>query len=453
MPSINRFDTGITETETTAQAEREGPGELLPRLGLIFGLSAIALSFADIVALIVTRGGVLAPPSSTPQALRLIPPIGMILAAAAVGFNLIGAWYLLARHRAFDPKETARDLAIDDVSGLLARIHPGCAVRIATPFGLAAAMLATLLSIWAVPAGEYLHVIGNNTVHACNSSGALSPFSIELDNSASTVSVSWSAAPVETLPDGASWARVVPAMGSLDAGQDQHVSVFPNGLVCDAAVATARTPVHSTGALAVWSTALGSATYHVRVTTSGTSTLQSTLAMSVRQSLSASRSPVPIATPLPTPSPTPTSKPSTKSKPTGTGIAVPTPTRVVIVPAATATATPVPPTPTPCPALGATITAPPNGQTYFTTSSRSISFTGSISGACGAIPSSDITWSVTNTQFFPSPTVMGNGESISYTLQGTLSTVPYDISFQVSDPTSGQTATANISIFVILLLT
>lgn len=80
-----------------------------------------------------------------------------------------------------------------------------------------------------------------------------------------------------------------------------------------------------------------------------------------------------------------------------------------------------------------------------------LSFVGRMSGACGAVPSSDITWLVSNAHYFPTPTIMGSGKSISYTLPW--SPDIYNITFHVHDPTTGQTATARITLSVLLKLT
>jgi hypothetical protein len=421
----------LPETITETTAETTEPSDLLSRLSLIVGLSAIVLACANIVATIALRAADVSLPGWAFQAQRLVPQVGIILAAAGVGLSLIGTWHLLARHRLFDPKETQQDLAIDDLSALLTRIHPGCALRVASPLGLVAMSLALLLSVWLVPIGGHFLVTANNSAHTCSMTRSLAPFSIELDNSASTTSVSWSATPVETVAEGTGWAHIIPAHGKLAAGQDQRISVVANPLVCNPATAAER---HSAGALAVRALAPSLATYHVRVTTSGTSTSYNILAMSVLGQVASTGSPAPTTTALPTASPTP------KRAPTAISVA-PTATPVRISPTAT---------PTPCPALTASITAPPNGQ-VFTTNSFSpfpVSFTGSITGACGVIPTSDMTWSETS----PTPTIMGNGESVTYSFLGSSSGSVYDITFQVHDPTSGQTATSSIQITIVVQL-
>jgi hypothetical protein len=447
--TITDTETTSPETITETAAESAEPGDLLSRLSLILGLTAIVLALADIVAMIAIRAGIVSLPGWAFQVQRLVPQIGVMLAATGVGLSLIGTWHLLARHRLFDPKETQQDLAIDDLSALLARIHPGCALRVATPFGLVAASLALLLSVWLVPVGGHFRVIDNNSAHTCSITRTLAPFSIDLDNSASTISVSWSATPVEMVAGGIGWAQIIPAHGELASGQDQSISVFPNALVCSPAAASEA--LHSDGALALYAIAPSLASYHVRVVTSGTSTSDNILAMSVLGQTALTGSPVPTTTGLPTATPTP--KPKAKATPKPTAVVVPTPTTVRISP--TATPTPVPPTPTPCPGLEASITKPTNGQTFVTNSTSNpvtVSFIGSITGACGAIPASDITWSVTNA--FPTTTIMGHGESISYALPGLFpaNLVPYTITFQVYDPTSGQTVTPSIQIYVEVIL-
>ena len=428
MANVNMPDAIMTPSETVtehaAEAETAEAGDILSRLSLILGLSAIFLALADIAAIIVIRTGIVSPPSWVSQAQRLVPEVGISLAAAGVGLSLIGTWQLLARYHLFDPKETQQDLAIDDLSALLSRIHPGCAMRMATTFGLVGVSLAVLLSIWAVPFGDQFRVIGNNSVHTCGVTGTVAAFPIELDNSASTIAVSWSATPVEMVAGGVAWAQIIPAHGRLAAGQEQRISVLANALVCHAATPTAGAEHHSTGALALGAIAPSQTSYHVRVITSGTSTSDTTLAMSVLGPLASTGSPVPTATAGPAASPT----------------AHPTPHP-----------TPVSPTPISCPALGASITTPSNGAIYYTSTTITLSFVGRMSGACGAVPTSDITWSVSNAHYFPTPTIMGSGKSISYTLPW--SPDIYTITFHVHDPTSGQTATTSITINVMLKLT
>jgi hypothetical protein len=418
--------TTSLETMTEIAAEPAEPGNLLSRVSLIVGLSAIFLALADTAAIIAIRAAIVSLPSWASQALRLVPQVGIILAATGVGLSLIGTWHLLARHRIFDPKETQQDLAIDDLSALLTRIHPGCALRVATPLGLVAASLALLLSAWLVPFGGHFRVIGNNSTQNCSLTRTLAPFSIELDNSASTVSVSWSATPVEMVAGGTGWAHIIPAHGKLAAGQDQRINVLPNPLVCNPPIAA--TEHHSTGALVVRAIAPSLITYHVRVITSEPFTSNTVLALSVLGQVASTGSSVPTASPTPRP---------TKA---ATSVAAPTATTVRMSP-----------TPTPCPALTASITAPPNGQIYYTTSTYTASFAASIRNACGAIPTSDMTWSVSNAQYFPTPTIMGHGKSLSYAFPW--SNDVYDITFHVHDPTSGRTATSSIQIYVYLRLT
>ena len=440
--------TESVESQTLTEArehEAEG-GDFLSRLSLILGLTAIFVAAADIVITFLVHSGWVSAPIWTSQVQHVVPQLAVVLGAAGVALNLVGVWHLLARHRVFDPKDTQQDLALDDVAGLLSRVQQGCAFRAATSFGLVGALVAIVLSIWAVPFGNHFRVIGSNSAHTCSVSGTLAPFSLRLDNSDSTVSISWSATPVEMLANGAGWAQIVPAHGRLAAGQLQSITVFPNALVCEGGEPVAGALPRSTGALAFGVAIPSVATYHVRVSTAGSSTTGTVLAMGVQGQSASTVDAVPTATPVRTATTSP------KSKPTATPLPRPKPTAT---PVRLPTATPIPPTPTatPCPSLAVSISKPINNQYFYPHSETdTVQFIGTITGGCSGIPTGDITWSVQNATYFPTPTVMGYGTNISYTLQTLAPTDSYSITFQVYDPGSGQTATSHISIYVQLFI-
>ncbi len=94
-----------------------------------------------------------------------------------------------------------------------------------------------------------------------------------------------------------------------------------------------------------------------------------------------------------------------------------------------------------CPTLQAQITSPANGTYWYTT--QAIPFAGTVRGACGPIPTSDLTWQAVNTAT-GAATQLGPGTAISMSLP----VGPYTISFQAVDPTTGQMSTASIAITV-----
>ena len=131
---------------------------------------------------------------------------------------------------------------------------------------------------------------------------------------------------------------------------------------------------------------------------------------------------------------TPTPAPGAASRPH----AQPSPT---LAPTAAANATVAlpPPTATPCPTLQTQITSPADNSTYY--SNQAVPFDGAVTGACGAIPDSDMTWTATETGT-GATTQLGNGAKVS----ATLSVGTYTIIFSVMDPTSGQSTSSYITL-------
>jgi hypothetical protein len=75
-----------------------------------------------------------------------------------------------------------------------------------------------------------------------------------------------------------------------------------------------------------------------------------------------------------------------------------------------------------------------------------ITFSGTVTGACGTIPTTDMVWQAVNTAT-GAATQLGHGASISaYLSAGSYTT--FTITFQVTDPTSGQVSSPSISIIV-----
>lgn len=117
-----------------------------------------------------------------------------------------------------------------------------------------------------------------------------------------------------------------------------------------------------------------------------------------------------------------------------------------LAPTAIATAALPTPTTTPCPTMQAQITSPANNATYY--SNQAIPFDGAVTGACGTIPDSDMTWTALETGS-GATTQLGNGEKVT----ATLSAGTYTITFAVTDPTSRQTSMPTITLYIQQYLT
>src|SRR5262249_52982516 len=123
----------------TSDLERHS---LMSRLGPILALVSLFVAVIDITAILLVRFGFLAAPPWAYQVERVVPQIAVVLGAAGVALNLLDTWRLLARKKLFDPRETRRDLAIDDAAALLSRVQQGCLVRVAVPLGLVVSLVA-----------------------------------------------------------------------------------------------------------------------------------------------------------------------------------------------------------------------------------------------------------------------------------------------------------------------
>jgi hypothetical protein len=276
----------------------------MSRLGLILALTALFIALIDVTAILLVRFGYVAAPPWADQAQGVVPQAAVALGAAGVALNLLDTWRLLARKKLFDPRETQRDLAIDDLAGLLSRAQQGCLVRVAVPLGLIVALIALVLSLWNGSYYDNLRVVGDNVPETCTTGGAVAPFAFVLDNSASAVSISWSAQPTETLRGGMPWARIDPNEGTVDPGQSQRVEVIPDTLACYFATA-------SVGPEGGFAARLGdglqvvmpqSRMYHVLVTSAGQTHRETVLGMEIIGLVGrATPSPTAIPTPIPTP--------------------------------------------------------------------------------------------------------------------------------------------------------
>lgn len=291
-----------------------------------FGASLLAfiVAAAYIVALVVFHLSGLRPPGWASTAQRIVPALDLILAAVGVVLNVVETLRILARAQAYDPRETGKGLAVDDGAAILSRMRRGCVVRVAIPLAMVGALIALLVSVLPLPllGHDSVQVHADNPLQSCT--GSLVPFTFELDNAASTLDVSWSAQPVETLGGGTPWAQVQPAQGAVRAGHRVKVQVVPNLLVCQflaRAQPVANGQVNADVLLAT------DATYHVQVTSTGWTRQTTTLTMQIS---GGTPLPTPSATPTRTPRPTPRAT-ATRSTPTSTPRS-PTPTPRPITP-------------------------------------------------------------------------------------------------------------------------
>jgi len=276
--------------------ERSGA---LSRWSFRASLLSFVVAAVYIVAIVIFHLTKLPPPEWAFTARRIIPAVDLILAAAGVSLNLAETLRILARSQEFDPNETGKEIALDDVANILKRMRPGCFVRVTVPLAMVGAMAALLLGLLPLPGYDGLRVHPENPLQSCT--GSLVPFTFELDNSESTIDVSWLAAPVESINGGTSWAEVQPSRGTLKPGQRKQVAVIPNVLVCrfvaqgSRLAASGQTIGHVYAAAAALHGEV-SATYHVQVTIQGHTTRTTTVAMSLTDRIAA---PTPPPTPIP----------------------------------------------------------------------------------------------------------------------------------------------------------
>jgi hypothetical protein len=202
-------------------------------------------------------------------------------------------------------------------------------------------LVALLVGLLPLPDVDSLRVAPGLSVQAC--SAHLGPFTFEVDNSASTVEVAWSATAVETLSDGTTpWATLQPSQGTLKAGERATVDVVPNAVVCQVlAHVKGGAGAHAVAAYMARSIATSvpaTTAYHVQVTSTGKTHRIKTLTMSLTND-SAGATPSPTLTDTPTVSPTVTPTVTPPVKPTVTPPVKP-PVKPTITPTATYTATP-----------------------------------------------------------------------------------------------------------------
>ncbi len=231
------MSTLATPEAKTETAERT---PLLSRVSFSIALVALVVALLYIATIIFLQVTHLVPPQWVATFLRVVPLADILLSALGLLLNLVETYHIVTRREDFNPKEAGREYAADDLAAILARVRPGCAMRLTFPTAVVLGMIALVLSLVPLQGTDALQVHARDTLRSCASGTALKPFTFEMDNSASTVSVSWSATPVEQLTPGTPWAQVQPSGGALAAGQRRDVQVIPNALICQYALAPQR---------------------------------------------------------------------------------------------------------------------------------------------------------------------------------------------------------------------
>src|SRR5262249_10660179 len=147
----------------------------------------------------------------------VLPLVDLILGASGALLSLWEMLRILTGRQDFDAGDMGQQLGLDDASELLSRIRPGCLVRVAIPAALFGGIIALLLSLLPLPGVDRLVILNAARPQSC--AVTLAPFTFELDNSASTATVAWSAVPVEAIGAGTPWASLAPARGTLAPGR------------------------------------------------------------------------------------------------------------------------------------------------------------------------------------------------------------------------------------------
>ena len=305
---------------------------MLARWSLRASLGTILLSVASVLAAVMVNQFGVPMPAWAPEALTLGPEIGLSLAGVGAALSALEMLRAAKHWRQFDPGEHAKEFALDDASEALATVRQGCLARIVVPFGLLISVLALSLELLSPPAASTLQVFLLNPLQDC--SVALRPFTLELDNTASTLATTWSATPVETLADGSPWAAIQPAHGTLAARQRRDVQVIPNLLVCR----FTSSPLHvgaGQARMLAYASASPAATnaFHVQITSDGVShrtTMLATYFSSRTDTPTPPLTATPTNTPTPKPTNTPTPKPTNTPTPKPTNTPTPKPTSTPI---------------------------------------------------------------------------------------------------------------------------
>jgi hypothetical protein len=256
-------ETATTTTETT------------PRLSAILGRIQIGIS---VIAAIFLSGVVVAHAfiyfghyANNVGVIGAVdrggPPIALFLMTGAGYINFYFMWRYVRRKERYDVHSDLKTHA-PDIPYALSRL--GC-LSYLSPLLLAASLLATVVTGAPSSSGGFFGlfggpapsptatphptatptpvptigftVTGSQTSWDCNKSGReITPASLVLDNSASNVSVSWTATARE-IAGSNPWASVKPDHGTIPAGQNTTTQLAPSPSDC-AFASPAGTPYH-----------------------------------------------------------------------------------------------------------------------------------------------------------------------------------------------------------------
>ncbi len=265
------------DTQTSVRAQT---GIQLPALIGRLGLGSTYVAALLLISLIAVNLYLLSPGHATPGWLALFadatPPIALLLSTLASYINYYGTWRILRRKDEYDVRGDLKSHAADIPGALqglpadLAR-RLGCSSLISITL-LAASLVTTGLTLAPPPFRVLGVALGSNTTTQatptptptpaptlsvvlspaqgtwdCNTNGReIAPVSLVLDNSASNVDATWTAAARETLGQGSgvfSWASVKPNQGTVPAGKQESITIAPSAAVCGFA-SPAGTPYH-----------------------------------------------------------------------------------------------------------------------------------------------------------------------------------------------------------------
>jgi hypothetical protein len=251
-------------------AEQNAAGPKLPALIGGLGLAATYAAAVLLLGVLAFNLYLLLPGYVTPSWLALVvdaaPPLALLLSALAGYINYYGTWRILRRKDEYsagsDLKSHAADLpgAMQGLPANLAR-RMGCN-SLLTAGLLAISLVATGLTLappplrllgiaigatghvapspMPTPTPLVLNATLSSTLNAwdCNVQGErIGSATLILDNTGSTVDVSWTVTQRETIGVNppVSWASAQPSQGTVKARQTQTITISPTTSVCSAA--------------------------------------------------------------------------------------------------------------------------------------------------------------------------------------------------------------------------
>jgi len=263
--------------ENTTTTTRVKLPALVGRVGLGSTYLAAVLLIGVIVANLYLFGSRPPAPGWLALLVDATPPIALLLSTLASYINYYGTWRILRQKDVYeagsDLKSHAADIpgALQGLPADLAR-RLGCTALLSVAL-LAASLVTTGLTL-APPPFDVLGVPLGSTASTqakvkptptpvptfrlalnpaqgawdCNTNGReIAPVSLVLDNSASNVDATWTAAARETLGAGTTaqrqWADITPSQGAVKAGQTQTITISPSTNTCNLA-SPAGTPYH-----------------------------------------------------------------------------------------------------------------------------------------------------------------------------------------------------------------